>query len=363
MRLSRSKGRDPGAGSGAKEGTATGPRAVSREQLVSLPKAELHVHLDGSLRPETLLALAQEEGVALPASEPVALERAMRASDSKDLAEYLERFDITLAVLQRPEALERAAYELALDAAAEGVRWLEVRYAPVLHTRKGMSLDETVAAPLRGLARAEAEAGIRAGLIVCAIRSLEPRTSVELAELAVAYQKRGVVGFDLAGGEKGHPAWAHQEAFRVAARGNLPITVHAGEAEGAWSIADAVHLCHARRIGHGTRLWEDPELEAYLRDFRIPLEVCLTSNVQTRAVRGYREHPLRRYFDRGLVVSLSTDNRLISGTTLLEEYLAAHEHLGFAWRELVRMARMGFEAAFLPYPEKQAFLEGLEGEG
>lgn len=339
-----------------------GEGTVTRERLAALPKAELHVHLDGSLRPETLLELAAQEGVALPASDPPALARAMRASDSKDLAQYLERFAITLAVLQRPEALERTAYELALDAAAEGVRWLEVRYSPVLHTRRGMTLDEAVEAPLRGLARARAEAGIHGGLIVCAIRSLDPRISVELAELAVAYRGRGVVAFDLAGGEKGHPALAHREAFEVAARGGLPITLHAGEAEGAWSIADAVHQCHARRIGHGTRLHEDPALEAYLRDARIPLEVCLTSNVQTRAVASYGRHPLRRYFDLGLVVTLSTDNRLISGTTLVEEYLAAHLHLGFGWNELVEVARMGFEAAFLPEADRKGFLDQFGDE-
>jgi adenosine deaminase len=333
---------------------------ITRERILALPKAELHVHLDGSLRPATLLELAEEVGVSLPASDPHALAAVMRAADSRDLAQYLERFAVTLSVMQRPAALERTALELALDAAAENVRYLEVRYSPVLHTRDGMSLEEAVEAPLLGLARAEALTGIRTGLIVCAIRSLEPRVSVELAELAVAFADRGVVAFDLAGGERGHPAARHREAFDRAARANLPITVHAGEAEGPWSIAQALHDCHARRIGHGTRLREDPALQAFVNDFHIPLEVCLTSNVQTRVASTYAAHPLRSYFDAGLVVTLSTDNRLISGTTLTEEYWLAHAHLGFSWEELKEMCLLGFRSAFLPYQAKVNLLEEVE---
>ena len=337
-------------------------RDVTRDRLLALPKAELHVHLDGSLRPETMLELANERGAPLPASEPEALAHAMRASRSSNLAEYLEKFAVTLSLMQTPEALERAALELAEDAACENVRYLEVRYSPVLHTTEGMTLEEAVEAPLRGLARAEAELDILTGVIVCGIRSLPPRVSVELAELAVAFKDRGVVAFDLAGREAGHPARDHAEAFHFAARHNLPVTVHAGEGDGAGSIAQAVHDCHARRIGHGTRLLEDPALEAFVNDFRIPLEVCLTSNVQTRVTPTFGVHPLRRYFDAGLVVTLSTDNRLISGTTLTDEYWLAHQHLGFTWEELTEVSLLGFQAAFLPYQAKLGLLERVEGE-
>ncbi len=333
---------------------------LTRDRILALPKAELHVHLDGSLRPATMLELAAEQGVALPAHDPEGLATAMRAADSRNLAQYLEKFAVTLSLMQRPPALERIALELARDAAAENVRYLEVRYSPILHTRDGMSLEEAVEAPLRGLARAEAETGIRTGLIVCAIRSFDPRVSLELAELAAAFADQGVVAFDLAGGEEGNPASAHREAFDRAVRANLAVTVHAGEAEGAWSIAQALHECHARRIGHGTRLCEDPGLEAFVNDFRIPLEVCLTSNVQTRVAPSYAAHPVRRYFDAGLVVTLSTDNRLISGTTLTDEYGLAHAHLGFTWEELKEVAWQGFQAAFLPYQAKLNLLEEVE---
>jgi adenosine deaminase len=335
---------------------------VTRERLLALPKPELHVHLDGSLRPDTMLELAADGGVELPASDPEALGEAMRAADSKNLVEYLEKFAVTLSLMQTPGALERTAYELAEDSAAENIRYLEVRYSPVLHTEKGMSLEEAVAAPLRGLARAEAELGIRTGLIICGIRSFEPDVSLLLSRLAVEFMDHGVVAFDLAGGEAGNPAREHREAFDFAATHNLPVTIHAGEADGAGSIAQAIHECHARRIGHGTRLMEDPALEAFVNDFRIPLEVCLTSNVQTRVAPTFAEHPFRRYFDAGLVVTLNTDNRLVSGTTLTDEYWLAHRHLELGWQELTEVALLGFQAAFLPYEAKINLLEEVEEE-
>jgi adenosine deaminase len=340
------------------------------EKLERLPKAELHVHLDGSLRPETLIDLAQQQGRSLPSFDPVELERRMLARDTRNLEDYLARFDITLSVLQHAAALERVAYELALDHARENVLYLEVRYSPILHTRSGLPLTETVEAPLRGLARAKKETGIRTGLIICGIRNMEPGTSRDLADLAVAYRGKGVVAFDLAGAEYNYPAKKHRDAFFTVINKNMATTIHAGEAYGPESIHQALHYCRANRIGHGTRLIEDPELEGYVRDFRIPREICLTSNVQTGAVPRFEDHPLRHYFDSDLVVSLCTDNRLISGTTLTEEFRRAHEHLGFNWSELVRIARMGFESAFLPWEEKKAVLarfdaeaDGLESEG
>ena len=335
---------------------------VTRERLRSLPKAELHVHLDGSLRPSTMLELARDLGTELPASDPESLASAMRAGHSRNLEEYLEKFAITLALMQEPEALERTAFELGEDAAEENVRYLEVRYSPILHTRNGMSLEAAVEAPLRGLAAAEKAFGIRTGLIVCGMRHLDSASSLELAELAVAFKDQGVVAFHLAGGEAGNPAKGHSPAYEFVAHHNLAITIHAGEGFGPKSIAQAIHHCHARRIGHGTRLHEDPALEAFVNNFRIPLEVCLTSNVQTRVAPSYDAHPFRRYFDAGLVVTLNTDNRLMSGVTLTDEYWSAHQHLGFTWEELKEVAFLGFQAAFLPYEAKVNLLEEVEGE-
>ncbi|MGD2071590.1 MAG: adenosine deaminase [Gemmatimonadota bacterium] len=336
--------------------------SATRERIEALPKTELHVHLDGSLRPATMLDLADEYGKRLPASDVEGLREAMHAGDARNLEEYLAFFDVMISLLQHPSALERAAYELAVDNAAENVRYMEVRYSPILHTREGLPLPETVEAPLRGLERARAETGIQTGLIVCGIRNMDPGTSRDLADLTVAFKGRGVVAFDLAGAEYNYPAKKHRDAFFTVINKNMATTIHAGEAYGAESIHQALHYCRANRIGHGTRLFEDPDLMRFVRDFRIPLEICLTSNVQTRAVDSYEDHPLRLYFDEHLVVTLNTDNRLVSGTTLTDEYLRARDHLGFGWDELEAVARMGFEAAFLPYDRKKELLAAFDEE-
>ena len=333
-----------------------------RELLRRLPKAELHCHLDGSLRPATMLELAREKGVSMPAPDAEALREYMTVRDAHNLEEYLERFAVTLAVMQSEQSLERVAYELAEDAAHDGVRYIEVRYAPVLNVREGLSLEQAVEAPLRGLARAEREHGIIARVIVTAIRNMSPAVSQELAELAVAYRHRGVVGFDLAGGEMGHPARLHARAFEYARCHDLACTCHAGEGDGADSVRQAVHVCGADRLGHATRLIEDTSLTDYCNDHRIPLEICLTSNVQTRVASSYAMHPFREYFDRGLNVVLNTDNRLMSGVTLTDEYVHASQSLGFTFDELSRVALNGFESCFLPYEERMALVARAQGE-
>jgi adenosine deaminase len=335
---------------------------LDRELLHRLPKAELHVHLDGSLRPETLLDLATQQGKPMPRADAEGLRSYMHVTDARNLVDYLARFEVTLSVMQTEEALERIAYELAQDLAEENVRYAEIRYSPLLHTAEGLPLTETVNAPLRGLQRAEEELGITARLIICGIRNMEPETSRDLADLTVAYKNRGVVAFDLAGAEYNYPAKKHKDAFYTVINKNMAATIHAGEAYGPESIHQALHYCKANRIGHGTRLHEDLDLLRYVRDYRIPIEICLTSNVQTKAVASYAEHPLRLYFDEGLVLSLNTDNRLMSGTTVTEEYWLAHEHLDFSWPELVDLALMSFDSAFIPWDEKQALIRRVKQE-
>lgn len=330
---------------------------ISRELLRALPKAELHCHLDGSVRPETMLELAREYGQTMPADDPDALREHMVVKDAHNLEEYLERFTITLSVMQRAEAIERIAYELAADAARDGVRYLEVRYAPVLNIRDGLSLDEAVEAAARGLARAERDHDIVARIIVCGLRHLEPAMSLTLAKLAIAHRDRGVVGFDLAGGERGHPASEHAPAFAYARQHDLAVTVHAGEGDGADSVRQAVHLCGAHRLGHATRLIEDESLTSFVTDRRIALEVCLTSNVQTHATESFDTHPVRRYFDRGMNVVLNTDNRLMSGTTLTDEYLIAARHHSFTFEELSAIALNGFASAFIPWKQRMSLLQ------
>ena len=334
----------------------------ARELLLRLPKAELHCHLDGSLRPATMLDLAQQYERPMPAADADALREYMTVSDARNLEDYLERFAITLSVMQTDVALDRIAYELAEDAARDGVRYIEVRYAPVLNVREGLSLEQAVEAPLRGLARAQADHGIVGRLIICAIRNMAPSVSQELAELAVAFRHRGVVGFDLAGGEAGHPARAHARAFEYARMHDLACTCHAGEGDGPDSVRQAVHVCGADRLGHATRLIEDSSLTDYCNDRRIPLEICLTSNVQTHAAASYATHPFREYFDRGLNVVLNTDNRLMSGVSLTDEYVHAATSLRFTFEELAQVAMNGFESCFLPHEERAPLIAAARAE-
>ena len=338
------------------------PPILSREILTRLPKAELHCHLDGSVRPSTLLELGREHHVPMPADDVDALREFMIVRDAQNLEDYLTRFDITLSVMQTSEALERVAYELAEDAAAEGVRYIEMRYCPVLNSRHDLSLGETVEAPLKGLERARRDHGIVGRLIICALRNLPPGISMELAHLAVDYRNRGVVGFDLAGGERGHPAHVHAAAFAYAQEHGMACTCHAGEGDGPGSIREAVYACHAHRIGHATTLIEDAALTQHVTDQRIALEICLTSNVQTRAAASYESHPFRRYFDAGANVVLNTDNRLMSGTTLTDEYLHAAQQLDFSFDELCTVALNGFESAFLAPDERAALVAAAKAE-
>jgi len=329
---------------------------IDRDILRRLPKAELHCHLDGSVRPQTLLDLAAEYGVAMPRTDAASLRDFMTVRNAKNLEDYLARFEVTLSVMQRAEAIERIAYELAVDAHADGVLYLETRFAPVLNVREGLALHDVVEAAARGLERAEREHGIIGRVIVTALRNLDPEVSLELARLAVAYKDRGVVGFDLAGGEMNNPASRHAKAFEYAQSHDLACTCHAGEGDGAASVREAVHTCHTHRIGHGTRLFEDARLLDYVNDRRIPIEICLTSNVQTHAAPSYEAHPLRRYYDEGLNVVLSTDNRLMSATTLTDEYAHAATHLGFTLKELGAIALNSFESGFLHWGERRALI-------
>jgi adenosine deaminase len=336
---------------------------VTDALLRALPKTDLHCHLDGSLRLTTLLDLAEQQGVKLPAETPEGLAKIIKMGEQcASLEDYLTGFDVTLAVLQTEDALYRAAHELALDCAAENVRYLEVRYSPVLHTRQGLKPTAIVDAVLEGLRAAKRETGIKSNVIVCGIRHIDPQTSVRLAELAVAYKGKGVVGFDLAGAEEGHPARRHQDAVQLILNNNVNVTIHAGEAFGPESIAQAVHYCGAHRIGHGVRLRENGDLLNYLSDHRIPLEMCPSSNVQTRSVADFASHPLKFYFDFGLRVTINTDNRLITDTTVTKELKIAHERMGFTLEDLCTLVVQGFKSAFLPFREKQDLLKQVNAE-
>ena len=325
-----------------------------------LPKTDLHVHLDGSLRLSTMLDLAEQQGVRLPADSPEGLSQAMHCGENTgSLVEYLKACEITLSVLQSEEALHRVAYELAQDAAKENVRYMEVRYAPMLHTKSGLRLVAVVEAVLSGLREAYSDHGIESNVIVCGIRNISPESSLEMARLAVAYKNRGVVAFDLAGAEYDHPAKHHRDAFQLIRKNNINCTIHAGEAYGPESIAQAIHVCGAHRIGHGCRLREDGDLLHYVNDHRIALEVCPSSNVQTGAVASLATHPIRLYHDLGVRVTVNTDNRLITDTTVSRELWLCHTQLGLDARDIARIVLNGFKAAFLPFHIKHAYVRSV----
>ncbi len=331
--------------------------------IEKLPKTDLHVHLDGSLRLETILELAARDRIELPADDADGLRRAMHLGENcGSLVEYLKAFDVTLRVMQTADSLTRIAYELAEDAAAENVRYMEVRYAPMLHTRKGLKITSVIEAVLEGLRAAEKDHGIESNIIVCGIRNISPESSLEMAELAVAYKNRGVVGFDLAGAEYDYPAKHHKAAFQLVRDNNINTTIHAGEAYGPESIAQALHLCGAHRIGHGCRLREDGDLLHYVNDHRIPLECCPSSNVQTGAIRDLRSHPIRLYADLGLRVTVNTDNRLVTDTTVSKELWLCHTEMGFGLKDLKQLVLAGFKSSFLPFHVKQEYLRQVSQE-
>jgi adenosine deaminase len=239
---------------------------------------------------------------------------------------------------------------------------MEVRYSPMLHTRRGLKLTTVVEAVLEGLRAAQDKFGIEANVIICGIRNVSPESSLEMAELAVAYKNRGVVGFDLAGAEYDHPAKHHKAAFQLVRSNNINVTIHAGEAYGPESIHQAIHVCGAHRIGHGCRLREDGDLLHYVNDHRIALECCPSSNVQTGAVRDLASHPLKLYHDLGIRVTINTDNRLITDTTVSKELWLCHTQMGMTLGEIKHMVLNGFKATFLPFHSKQAFLRRIGKE-
>ena len=299
----------------------------------------------------------------MPAATPEEVEKLVGAGGNfESLVDYLRGFSLTLSVMQSEEALERTAYELAEDAHLENIRYMEVRYAPMLHTQKGLPLTRVVEAVLSGLRRARETFGIKSNVILCGIRNISSASSYEMAELAVAYKGRGVVGYDLAGAEENFPAKDHKEAFQLVRDNNINCTIHAGEAYGPPSIAQAIHVCGAHRIGHGCRLRESGDLLHYVNDHRIPLECCPSSNVQTGAVKSIQTHPLKLYFDLGLRVTINTDNRLITKTSVSEELYRVHKEMRVPFSDIKAMVINGFKSAFLPFHDKQAALRKVSHE-
>ena len=349
---------------------------IPLETLRSAPKVLLHDHLDGGLRPATVVELARDQHYAgLPTTDATELGRWFHASAaSGSLSLYLRGFAHTIAVMQSEEALERVAYECGEDLARDGIVYAEIRYAPAFHTEQGLNLEQIVQSVERGFERAERDHRITLRQIICAMR--DRTDSLEMAELAVANRERGVVGFDIAGEEAGHPPKAHLEAFQLCRRENFSITIHAGEAFGPPSIWQALQYCGAHRIGHGVRLVEDMAisdagvgapgreatvvklgpLAAYVRDKRIPLELCPSSNVDTGAVPTLAEHPIRHFISQSFRVTVNTDNRLMSNVTLSDEFQRLSRIAALTLADVERLSINAMKSAFVGYDERDAII-------
>lgn len=342
---------------------------ISSDLLASAPKVLLHDHLDGGLRPSTVVELAQEYGyTGLPTTDVDDLAKWFhRGARRNDLVLYLETFAHTVGVMQHRDAIERVAFECAQDLAADGVVYAEVRMAPELCTEAGLTLDESVEAMLDGFRRGAAGTDLTIYLICSAMRTAA--RSLEIAEVAVRWRDAGVVGFDIAGAEAGYPPTRHLDAFHYVQRENFHATIHAGEAFGLPSIWEAVQFCGAERLGHGVRIVDDitgepgeeqlGRLAAFVRDRRIPLELCPTSNVNTGVCASIAEHPIGLLRRLRFRVTLNTDNRLMSATSMTHEMAQLHEAFGWGLEDFEWMTINAMKSAFAPFPERLRIINGL----
>ena len=338
------------------------------DQIRRVPKVLLHDHLDGGLRPSTIVELAEQNGYqGLPTSDPAELGGLISsaATEHGNLELYLETFKHTVGVMQTRDALIRVAAECAEDLASDGVVYAEVRFAPELHVTAGLSLDEVVEAVLEGFAAGSSGRPIRVYALLTAMRTAA--RSLEIAELAVKYRDDGVVGFDIAGAEAGNRPSRHLDAFQYVAGENFHITIHAGEGFGLPSIWEAVQWCGAERLGHGVRIIDDISTEpdgtallgrlaSYIRDRRIPLEMCPTSNVHTGAARSIKEHPIGLLRALSFRVTVNTDNRLMSGVTLSSEFAALSEAFGYGLSDVQWLTINAMKSAFAPFDERLALI-------
>lgn len=333
------------------------------DRMLVLPKVDLHVHLDGSVKPETVIALAKEGGYKLPAWEPGLLAPYMRVEgECGSLTEYLSKFHFVGQFLHTASSLTRTAYEVVEQAAAQRCLYIEVRFAPQLHRKLGLSVEDTLRAVLDGLRQGERDFGVVARCIAICLRGHSEELNREVIRNAAHFLGRGVVAVDLAGAEAAFPPELYRDLFAMARERGLPITIHAGEAAGAASVRTAVELLGAKRIGHGVRIKEDPAVVRLIRQARIPLELCPVSNMQTKAAESWATYPLREYFDLGIPVTVNTDNLTVSHTTITKEYAILRDELGFSNEEIASIAMNGASAAFLQDGEKERLLSDMKRE-
>ena len=331
---------------------------MKRELVKSLPKIELHCHLDGSIRPETLQEIAEKQGISLPADNDQLKEQLIAPKDCQSLADYLQRFDLVLTCLQTEEALKAAAFDVISQASEENIHYIEVRFAPSLHTEKGLSLPKIVTAVLAGLEQGQQEFGVKSNALLCGMRHEELNEIEKIVHLAEEFKKSGIVGFDLAGNELDFPPYTFEETLGLVNQLNIPLTLHAGECGCGKNIADAVHL-GAKRIGHGIALKDTPEYFSLLQEKDTLIEMCPTSNFQTKTVTHLADYPFRLFLDNGINICINTDNRTVSDTTLTDEFMKLHEWYGITYADMEQLNHNAVNGAFISESEKQILHERL----
>jgi adenosine deaminase len=326
-----------------------------------MPKVDLHCHLDGGLRPETVLDIAKSEDIPLPARDREGILPYLQAGDRcSDLKEYLCRFELPVRCLQSREAQRRAAFEVVEDAVKNNVKYLEVRFAPELFTRRGLSTVDVTRNVLEGLKKGESETGTVARAILVCMRHHTEQQNDRVIDAAARFLGKGVVGVDLAGDEAGFPPQLFHKVFARARQFDIPVTIHAGEAGGAENVLEAIKNLGALRIGHGIHIQENRSILEYVARKEIPLELCLTSNVQTRAAASLESHPVRTFFDEGLKVTINTDNPTVSRTDMTREFRLLHECFHFTRQEMHQVVINSVRAAFLENRQKAALLKNME---
>ncbi len=332
-----------------------------KELIKNMPKVDLHCHLDGSLRTETILDLARRQNYKLPADNVEDLRKFVRVPPwCRSLGEFLERFEVFYPLLKNAYALERSAYELCRDSAAENIKYLEVRFAPVLQKTDNFPIPEVIKAVLRGLKRGSKEFTIKTGIILCLYRGTPLEISLETVKWAKKLKNEGIAGVDVAGDESTYSLKKFEKPIHKCKKAGIPVTVHAGEAAGPDSIRAALDY-GANRIGHGVALQDDKKLLKEVARKQIPLEICITSNVHTQVVKSYSAHPFRNFISTGVKVTLNTDDRGVSGIDLTHEYNKAYE-LGIKEDQLFSLALNGIEAAFLNSSEKENLEQNFRKE-
>ena len=323
-----------------------------KEKLMEIPKIELHCHLDGSVRVETMYELLLEQGEINP-MEMEQFEQMVRVKDDcKSLKEYLEKFKYPLKIMQRKEYLERITYELLEDLSLQNVKYVEIRFAPFLHMEEGLTFDEVVESVLRGMGKGQEEFGILSNVILICMRHEGVENSIEIVEQGEKYLGKGVVAVDLAGNEADFPPEIHQKAFQLAFEKGYNITVHAGETGIEENIVKSIELLHADRIGHGIAAIKDPDIMELIKDRGVSVEMCPISNLQTKAIKTIEEYPIRDFFDKGLYITVNTDNITVSNTSLQREYQLLMDKLGFSMDEIYTLIDNSIKAAFLSEEEK-----------